>query len=313
MHIHKLENWKHTHQYTLIEAANEKKTLRVIILTGLMMVVEIIAGWTFGSMALLADGWHMGTHAAALGITFFAYWYAKRNANNPRYAFGTGKMSVLGGFTSAVVLLVVAILMVIESVERFWNPETIQFTEAIFVAVVGLVVNLLSVYMLGDHHHDHAHDHEHDHADHNIRAAYLHVLADALTSVLAIFALFVARVFGWIWMDALMGIVGGVVISRWAFGLLRETSHILLDGSADEHVKIQIQTAIEDDADNRIVDLHVWRINARDLAAVVSIVTHYPRPVKHYRSLLTDLTNLKHTTIEINVCQEEPCIPLTVS
>lgn len=315
MHIYKLENWEHSHQFTIKEAENEKKTLRVVILTGLMMVIEIIAGWAFGSMALLADGWHMGTHAVALGITLFAYWYAKRHANNPQYTFGTGKMSVLGGFTSAVVLLVVAILMIIESGERLRNPETIQFTEAIIVAVVGLIVNLLSVYMLGDHHHNHDHEHDHAHeiSDHNIRAAYLHVLADALTSVLAIFALIAGSALGWAWMDALMGIVGGVVISRWAFGLLRETSHVLLDGSADEKIKTQIRSTIENDADNRITDFHVWRINSRDLAAVISVVTHYPRPVEHYRNLLANQTDLKHITIEINVCREEPCLPVKIA
>ena len=316
MHIHKLESWKHSHQFTKNEAENEKKTLRVVILTGLMMVIEIIAGWTFGSMALLADGWHMGTHAAALGITLFAYWYAKRHTDNPRYTFGTGKMSVLGGFTSAVVLLVVALLMMVESVDRLRNPETIRFTEAIFVAVVGLIVNLVSVYMLGDRHHTHDHDHEHEdhhkHSDHNIRAAYLHVLADAFTSVLAIFALLAGRAFGWVFMDALMGIIGGVVISRWALGLLRETSHILLDGSADEDIRRHIRSIIEGDADNRITDLHVWRINSRDLAAVVSLVTHYPRPVDHYHGLLANHTELKHITIEVNVCHGEPCLPMSI-
>lgn len=310
MHIYKLENWKHSHQFTIHNVENTKRTLGVVILTGAMMVIEIIAGWTFGSMALLADGWHMGTHAAALGITLFAYWYASRQADNPRFAFGTGKISVLGGFTSAVVLVVIAILMMIESVGRLLNPVSIQFTEAIFVAAVGLLVNLLSVYLLGDRQLGHDHDHSHKHDDHNIRAAYLHVLADALTSVLAIFALLVGRAFGWTWMDALMGIVGGIVISRWAFGLLRETSYVLLDGSVDEKTKKLIWSTIESDADNRITDLHVWSINARDIAAVISIVTHYPRPVEHYRTLLADLPGLKHVTIEINICDEKPCLPM---
>jgi cation diffusion facilitator family transporter len=314
MHIHKLDTWKHSHQFTLNAVENEKKTLRVVILTGMMMVIEIIAGWTFGSIALLADGWHMGTHAAALGITLFAYWYAKHHANNPRYTFGTGKMSILGGFTSAVVLLVVALLMMIESLERFWNPETIQFTEAIFVAIVGLVVNLVSVYLLADHQyaHDHNHDHHHGHSDHNIRAAYLHVMADALTSVLAIFALLAGRAFGWIWMDALMGIIGGIVITRWALRLLRETSLILLDGGVDEKVTKRICSLIENDADNRVTDVHVWRINTTDLAAVISLVTHYPRPVDHYQELLSGLEELKHTTIEIYVCREKPCLPVSI-
>jgi len=172
---------------------------------------------------------------------------------------------------------------------------------------------LLSVYLLGDHHHEHDHDHDHKHSDHNIRAAYLHVLADALTSVLAIVALLLGRFFGWTWLDASMGIVGGVVISRWAISLLRETSHILLDGSAEEAVLMQIRSVIESNADNRISDLHVWRVSARDLAVVLSIVTHYPRPVEHYFNLLASLPNLSHVTIEINECLSEPCLPVDIA
>jgi cation diffusion facilitator family transporter len=194
-----------------------------------------------------------------------------------------------------------------------WNPEDIQFTEAIIVAVIGLVVNLVSVYMLGDHHHDHNHGHSHDHEhehDHNIRAAYLHVLADALTSITAIFALIAGRAFGWIWMDALMGIVGGIVITRWAIGLLKETSYILLDGSTGEEIASQIKSIIEKDADNLVSDLHVWKINAKDMAAIVGIVTHFPKPVSHYKGLLVDMENLKHITIELHICDEEPCLPV---
>jgi cation diffusion facilitator family transporter len=307
MHIHTLERWKHPHRFTADDTENEVKTLRVVLLTGLMMVVEIITGWAFGSMALLADGWHMGTHAGALGIALFAYRYARRHENSPRYSFGTGKISVLGGFSSAIVLLVVAILMMVESVERFWNPQEIRFTEAIIVACVGLVVNLLSVYLLGDNHHDH--EHEQNHSDHNIRAAYLHVLADTLTSILAIIALLVGRAIGWIWLDALMGVVGGVVISRWAIGLLRETSHILLDGSPDKEILEQIRGEIESDADNRITDLHVWKVNSKNIAAIVSLVTHYVRPIKHYHDLLENLPGLVHVTVEVNVCQDKPCLP----
>jgi cation diffusion facilitator family transporter len=315
MHIHNLARWQHPHKFVADEAENEKKTLRVVLLTAFMMVIEIIAGLAFGSMALLADGWHMGTHAAALGIALFAYRYARRHADNPKYTFGTGKVSVLGGFTSAVVLLLVALLMMVESLERFWNPVEIQFNEAIVVAVIGLVVNLVSVYMLGDHHHDHDHDHHHDdhdheHTDHNIRAAYLHVLADALTSVTAILALIVGRAFGWIWMDALMGIVGGLVISRWALGLLKETSHILLDGSTGDRISEKVRELIEGDTDNRVVDLHIWKITPRDFAAIISIVTHYPQPIQHYRDLLDDLEELKHVTVELNICEEAPCLPV---
>jgi cation diffusion facilitator family transporter len=312
MHIYSLDRWKHSHHFTVSDIENERKTLRVVLLTAGMMGLEIIAGWLTGSMALLADGWHMGTHAAALGITLFAYIFARRQADNPRFAFGTGKMSVLGGFSSAIVLLVVAILMMVESLQRFWNPMDIQFDEAILVAVVGLVVNIVSVYMLGDHYHEHEGDHEHAHPDHNIRAAYLHVLADALTSLLAIIALVVGRFLGWTWLDALMGIVGGVVISRWALGLLRETSHVLLDGSVGEDLLSQIRQIIETDADNRITDLHVWKIGPHHLAAVVTIVTHYPRPIQHYRKLLAALPALSHVTIEVHACREPACMPVGV-
>ena len=314
MHSHNISRWQHLHKFAYHEDENEKKTLRVVLLTALMMVFEIVAGMAFGSMALLADGWHMGTHAAALGIALFAYRYARRYANSSRYSFGTGKISVLGGFTSAVVLLVVAALMMVESVERLLNPEQIQFSEAIIVAIIGLIVNLVSVYLLGDHHHSHNHHHHHDHGhgktDHNIRAAYLHVLADALTSITAIIALIAGRLFGWIWMDAMMGIVGGIVICRWAIGLLSDTSNILLDGTGGEELTRKIRAIIENDADNRISDLHVWKISENDMAAIVGIVTHYPQSVDHYRSLLAELENITHTTFEINVCLEKPCLPV---
>ena len=286
--------------------------MRVVILTAVMMGLEIAAGLYYGSMALLADGWHMGTHAAALGISLFAYAYARRHASDPRYTFGTGKISVLGGFTSAVVLQIVAILMIFESARRLFSPQAIRFEEAILVAVVGLLVNLVSVRLLGAKQaHDHNHSHEHEHnEDHNLKAAYLHVLADALTSVLAIIALLAGRVFGWIWLDAVMGIVGGLVITRWAVGLLRESGHILLDGRPDEKLVTHIQTILESDADTRLCDLHVWQVGANDAAAIISLVTHYPRPVEHYRQLLHAIPALKHVTIEVHACEDEPCIPV---
>jgi cation diffusion facilitator family transporter len=320
MHIYTLDKWQHKHSFTTIDPSNEHKTLRVVILTAGTMALEIAAGALFGSMALLADGWHMGTHAAALGITLFAYRYASRHANNPRYTFGTGKISVLGGFTSAVVLLVVALLMMLEAVERLFAPQTIRFGEAIAVAVLGLIVNLVSVRLLGneDHHHrgEHAHigaydDHSHAHEDHNLKAAYLHVLADALTSVLAIIALTAGGFFEWTWLDAVMGIVGGLVISRWAVGLLRETGYILLDRQANEGLVAEIRSRLESDADTRIADLHVWQVGDRSAAAIIALVTHYPRPAKHYRGLLVGLPALAHVTIEVNVCEEEECLPET--
>jgi cation diffusion facilitator family transporter len=320
MHIYTLNKWQHNHEFSTTDPMNEKRTLRVVILTFVMMILEIAGGSIFGSMALLADGWHMGTHAAALGITLFAYWYARRQASSPRYSFGTGKISVLGGFSSAIVLQVIAILMAIESVQRLFNPLPIQYTEAIIVAVIGLAVNLLSVRLLSAHHHheshgghlsDHHDDHRHDHhpTDHNLKAAYFHVLADALTSVLAIAALTAGRAFGWSWMDAMMGVVGGIVISRWAIGLLRETSHILLDGRVDNDLVNRIKTIVENDADSRLSDLHLWKIGDHSVAAILSLVTHFPRPVEHYRSLLSTVTELSHVTIEVNTCTDEPCLP----
>ena len=311
MHIYTLNKWQHSHEFAVDDRANERKTLRVVILTAAMMVLEIVAGAVFSSMALMADGWHMGTHATALAIAVFAYRYASRNARNPRYTFGTGKVSVLGGFTSAIILQVVAILMMIEAVKRLFNPQQIQFNQAIAVAVLGLAVNLVSVWMLGGREPGEHSEHEHrNHGDHNLRAAYLHVLADALTSVLAIVALLAGRSFGWVWMDPLMAIVGGAVITRWAIGLLRETSRILLDGSGDPQLVERVRFALENDADTRVSDLHVWMIGSQAASAIASIVTHYPRPVEHYRRLLESIPELKHVTIEVNECTDPPCLPV---
>jgi len=276
-----------------------------------MMVVEITSGWLFNSMALLADGWHMASHAAALFITVFAYWYARRHLHNKAYTFGTGKVGVLGGFTSAVVLGVVALLMVWESVQRFFEPLSINFDEAMAIAVLGLLVNLLSAWLLHQggehtHHHDgHAHSHGHDH---NLRAAFLHVMADALTSVLAIVALLTGKTLGWVWMDPAMGIVGAIVIGHWTYGLLRDTSRILLDGSIDEETQTQIREAIEADSDNRVADLHVWRVGANHMAAIISVVTHYPQSAEHYKSLLAGQSELAHVTVEVNFCEGAPCV-----
>jgi cation diffusion facilitator family transporter len=315
MHIYTLRKWQHDHNFTSINASNERKTLQVVILTAGTMVLEIMAGAMFGSMALLADGWHMGTHAAALGITMFAYRYASRHAEDPRYTFGTGKISVLGGFTSAVGLQIVAVLMMVEAVQRLLAPQSIRFGEAIGVAVFGLIINLISVRLLSgesQHHHHAGEESEmhHQHKDHNLRAAYLHVLADAMTSVLAIVALLAGSLLGWIWLDAVMGVVSGLVISRWAIGLLRETGNILLDRQADESLVARIQSRLEKDADTRLCDLHVWKIGANEAAAIISLVTHYPHPVEHYRQLVNAFPSLKHVTIEINTSEDPPCLPL---
>ncbi|OGR20822.1 MAG: cation transporter [Desulfobacula sp. RIFOXYA12_FULL_46_16] len=307
MHIHTLRQWQHSHDFSAIHHRGESRTIKVLVLTFITMGVEIIAGNMFGSMALLADGWHMGTHVAAFGISIFAYQYAKKNNLNPNFSFGTGKVSVLGGFASAVALAVIALVMAGESVSRLYHPQNIHFNEAILVAVLGLAINLISAFLLQDGHGSHE-DHHHDH---NLRAAYLHVLADALTSVLAIIALFSGKYFGLNWMDPVMGIVGALVISRWSWGLLRDTSSILLDQSMEGAEIIKIKKILETDSDNRVADVHIWKVGPDHYAAVISIVTHYPKPPEHYKRLLEDLKQLDHITIEINPCLEPPCLPVT--
>jgi len=309
MHTHTINKWQHQHRSHSENRMAERNTLRVMWLTLIMMVVEIATGWFSGSMALLADGWHMGTHFFALGITAFAYSFSRKHAADPSYSFGTGKVDVLGGFTSAIVLAVVALLMVVESLGRLFSPEKIMFNEALLVAVVGLIVNLVSAMLLNGHSHSHGDcDSGHHHHDHNLKAAYLHVLADALTSVLAIIALLAGKHMGWIWLDPTMGIVGALVITRWAYGLLRDTSKILLDRNEDHEVTEDIYSIIEAGGDNRIADLHLWKINSNKQALIISIVTHYPKPPNHYKELLKNLRSLDHITIEVYTPLSEPCI-----
>ena len=300
-------SWQHTHDFSVNNAENEKNTLRVIILTTGMMVLEIAAGTAFGSMALLADGWHMSTHAAALGITLLAYIFARRLAGDRRFAFGTGKMGVLGGFSSAVVLLVVALMMAFEAIQRLLAPRPILYNEAILVAVLGLGVNLFSAYLLRDHHdhghheHDEPHEHDHEgHEDHNLKAAYLHVLADALTSVLAIAALLAGKALGWGWMDAVMGLVGAAVISRWSIGLLRDTGAILLDQTGGEAIHKAITSRLESDPGTCLVDLHVWKISSSQYAAALILESPTPLPVDEYRHRLAGLDEVVHVTVEVH-------------
>jgi cation diffusion facilitator family transporter len=251
-------------------------------------------------MALLADGWHMGTHAAALGVAAFAYAYARRHADDPRYSFGTGKVGALGGFASATGLAVVALLIFAESAERIAAPVTIRFDEAIAVACLGLVVNVVCAWLLhDDHHHD-----DHAHHDHNLRGAYLHVLADALTSVLAIAALTTGKFLGWTWMDPVMGLVGSVIIARWSFALLRDTSRVLLDAEISPTRRQEIRRALEAHGDARVADLHVWRVGPRHLAAIVSLVADEPRAPAHYKERLADEGDLVHVTVEVNACAD---------
>lgn len=304
MHHHSLEPWEHRHDFAVIHEKGERRTSIVLAMTAVTMVVEIVAGVVYGSMALLADGWHMGTHVAAFMITLFAYRYARKHQQSERFTFGTGKVTVLGGFSSAIALLVVALVMVIESIQRIVNPQVIQFNQAIGVAALGLAVNLICAVILNGHHdHDHDHGHAHTH-DHNLKAAYLHVLADALTSVLALVALFSGKFYGWNWLDPVMGIVGALVITRWSYSLITETGPILLDENGDESLKTDIKTRIESDTDNRISDLHVWKVGPNDYAAIISLVTHDPKPVTHYKDLLEDLHHLSHTTVEVNHCSD---------
>jgi cation diffusion facilitator family transporter len=306
MHIHTLEKWQHSHDFVVIHEKGEKRTKQVFVLTLITMVAEITAGFAFGSMALLADGWHMGTHSVAFAITLFAYHYSKKHAKDNKYTFGTGKVSVLGGFASAVALASVAIFMVLESIQRFINPTTIHFNEAIAVAVLGLVVNILCAYLLYGHH-GNAHSHAHHH-DHNIRGAYLHVLADALTSILAIIALSIGKYSGWNWLDPLMGIVGAILITRWSYGLILDTSSILLDRNITLEKTKDIINTIESDSDNRISDIHIWKVGPADYAAMISLVTHFPKNSDYYKNLLSKYEELSHITIEVNYCEEEPCI-----
>lgn len=283
----------------------ESRTFIVIVVTAVMMVVEIITGMLFGSMALLADGLHMASHAAALSINAFAYIYARRHAHDKRFSFGTGKVNALGGFSGAVLLAVFAVMMAVESVVRLVNPVAIAFNQAIYVAIIGLVVNGLSMLILGhkdgSHHgNDHGHDHDHHHHDHNLRSAYLHVLADALTSFLAIFALLTAKYVGLIWMDPLMGIVGAIMVSRWSIGLLISTSHVLLDRQASVDIQQKVVDGIEKKGDNRVADLHLWTVGPDIYAAIVSVVTEIPKPPEYYKQLIPSDLKFVHVTVEVN-------------
>ena len=305
MHVHTLKNWQHNHEFSVKNEKGEQRTKYVLILTAATMVVEIIAGSVFGSMALLADGWHMGTHVAAFMIAIFAYRYARKHANNPAYTFGTGKVNVLGGFASAIALAIVALVMLVESLQRIVNPQTIHFNEAIIVACIGLFVNVVSAFLLKDNHSDTHHHHKHDH---NLKAAYFHVLADAITSVLAIVALVLGKLLGWNWLDPIMGIVGAIIITRWSYGLLKQTSPILLDASIEEEYQQAIKETIEKDSDNRVSDIHVWKVGTNHYAAIIALVTHYPNSTEHYKRLLDKFKKLSHVTIEVNECREKSCV-----
>ncbi len=316
MHSHSLDRWTHDHVFLGSKhGRNERRTWLVVVLTAIMMVGEIVAGILSGSMALLADGWHMATHAAALGIAGLAYLFARRQARNDRFTFGTGKFGDLAAFASAVILAIVAIQIAFESIERLVNPVAIAYREAIAVAVLGLVVNLASAFLLqeehDDHHHGHGHGDDHDHAhghhrhrDNNLRAAYVHVVADAATSVLAIVALIAAAWLQWSWADPVVGLVGAMVIASWAVGLLRSSGSVLLDVNNAGKVERLIRQRLETRGD-RITDLHLWQIGPGHRAAVIALVSDDPLPPSEYKRRLSGLHGLSHVTVEVELCPHE--------
>jgi len=333
VHTRSLAAWQHEHRYTVDRSSSQRRTAVVVVITVLTMAAEIVAGWVFGSMALLADGWHMGTHAAALTLSFVAYAIARRDAADRRYAFGTWKVEILGAYTSAIILGLVGVLMVGASVERFLKPVTIEYNHALLMAVIGLVVNAVCAMILsagghshgpGRHHDGEGHAHEHEHAGHshqnhdhhedahhdhhdqgdlNLRSAYLHVLADALTSVLAIGALLGAKYSHANWLDPAMGLVGAALILRWCVLLLRDTAAILLDREMNAPVVAEIRQAIED-ADTRVSDMHVWRVAEDKYACAVSVVAAFPRSVDEYKARLAPVHEVVHATVEIMRCEE---------
>lgn len=307
--------FRHSHNFVGDFTKGERRTHIVIAITGVMMVVEITAGVLSHSMALLADGWHMSTHVTAFLITAIAYYFTRRHSTNEQYSFGTGKIGVLGGFASAVVLSVVALLMAGESVHRLFVPLAIHFDEAIGIAFVALTVNVVCALLLKDAHHDLGHEHggqdrhHHHHSHHrdlNLRAAYLHVLADAFTTFLAIVALTSGKFFGLAWLDPVVGLVGSGVVFSWAYQLLRDTSGILVDRTPlSSDLPDEIRRAVESDGDSMVTDLHVWQVGAGKFAAIVSIVAHEPRPSDYYRALFREHDELVHVTIEMQHCRED--------
>ena len=307
MHKHDLSPWRHEHVFGQDQRqAGERRTLWVVLLTAVMMVVEITAGLMYGSMALLADGLHMASHATALGIAVFAYVIARRLAADKRFSFGVGKINSLAGFASAVLLLGFAVVMATESVDRLISPVSISFDQALVVAVVGLLVNGFSAWLLASTPHNHGdeknHDHGHHH-DHNLRGAYLHVLADALTSILAIVALLAGKFWGANWLDPAMGIVGAALVASWSIGLIRQSSRVLLDWQADMDTVKALQDSIEQGTTDRVTDLHLWSIGHGIFSAQMTVVSDDPKPPSQYKSLIP--ANLKVVHVNVEVHQRE--------
>jgi cation diffusion facilitator family transporter len=328
MHTESIAQWQHTHIFGQDKIrSGERRTLIVIIITALMMVAEVAAGLAFGSMALFADGIHMGSHMVGLGISFLAYIYARKYAHSQRFSFGTGKVNALAGYSSAIFLVIIALYMGYESIHRMINPVTIEYNQAILVAVIGLVVNGASIFILGEkeHTHDHLeeHDNNHDHAesehehdydqsgrkhakgaDHNLKAAYLHVLTDAMTSVLAIIALLGAKYFKLNWMDPLMGVVGAILVIRWSWGLIQGTIKVLLDHQIPAEIQKRITTILEGYKDTKVSDLHIWSIGPGIYSSEIGIVTKYPDSPDTYKALIPEDTGVVHATVEVHLCHD---------
>lgn len=291
----------HSHQFDEGNPLAQKKILIATILTGVMMVFEIFGGWFFNSMALLADGWHMSSHMLALGLAYFAYKMARKYARDQRFCFGTWKIEILAGYSSAILLMVVAVFMGVQSIERLFNPVNIHYNEAISIAIVGLIVNFICAWLLrenGHHHHHHSHD---DH-DLNQKAAFLHVVADAVTSVLAIIALFAGKYFGWDFLDAVLGIVGAVLVAQWSWGLIRETGKTLLDAEMEQPVVKEIQEVVEE-LDNQITitDLHVWKVGRSKFSCILSLNTvNDSLTAEVVRKALSIHEEIVHISVEIN-------------
>ncbi|MDM1249322.1 CDF family Co(II)/Ni(II) efflux transporter DmeF [Acinetobacter sp. R933-2] len=300
---------QHSHQFDQGNPLAQKKILFATILTGLMMIFEIAGGWIFNSMALLADGWHMSSHMLALGLAYMAYRAARHYAQDARFSFGTWKIEILAGYSSAILLMVVALFMAFQSVERLFNPVQIHYNEAIVIAVLGLVINLICAWLLHDdhHHHHHHHHHSHEHSDHhehdlNQKAAFLHVVADALTSVLAIIALFAGKYFGWDFLDALLGIVGAILVGKWSFGLIKETGKTLLDAEMDHPVVDEVREVISDlKLDIQITDLHVWKVGKGKFSVILALQTPLQDlTADRIRQALSIHAELVHISVEIN-------------
>ena len=317
MHAKDISPYQHSHIFSLTEGKAERRTFWVVILTLSMMFIEISAGWFYHSMALLADGWHMSTHALALTISLLAFIFARRHASDRSYTFGTWKLEVLGGFTSGIILGFVGLLMGYVSIVRLFQPLEIRYDEAIFIAIIGLAVNLLSMLLLNaknkkhhHHHHDghdhdtHSHGHHHEHENLNLKAAYIHVLADAMTSVFAIVALLGGKLMGWNCLDPIMGLAGAFLVIRWTYFLLKETGVILLDKEVGKSVSEKIQEIIESDSDTRISDLHIWKVGMNKYACIVSLVAIKPRNLKYYREILSVHPEIVHLTVEVSECSD---------